>query len=301
MASFGRCFCTSRATATAFAVRPASSFEHDDAALRFDEIRLERQRLAQRLQRGVVVLGRHLGFGHAKQRNRRIRLQLDELVVARERLIRVARGELSAAPAPTGSPGRSGNAASASCAAATAFLASLVRSQCAISVSRGSTACRIGRDGLVDQRRDFVGRSAPLRAQFGEREQRPHVLRVLGQHRVEALLRVVRLLVGQIQARETSPPPGSTPGRAPSARSNCLRAPAMSPLPSRTTPRRLRGSGLFGCFFSSASMAASALSNSRACKRRPDQDQVGLRPRALGRCALRAPETPCPSRPSPGG
>ena len=202
MDSLGRCFCTSRAIATACEVRSASSFQHDNATLRLKQVRLERQRLAQGLQRRFLILGCHLSLGHAGAAAPETSAAAARVCCSSRAPDSCHRPRAGRAPSAMRISGRSGSAASAFCPAATAFFASLARSQCAISVNRGSTA--LGSAAMAFSIIDATSSAEPpfcARSSASARRA-SHVFRVLGKHCVEALLRFLRLLVRQIQTRE---------------------------------------------------------------------------------------------------
>ena len=131
-----------------------------------------------------------------------IRTQLGQLVVRRDRLIRSRRRPCTpgrrrpgsrdgpatprARPAPPRPPSSAPCCAGSGRSAPAAAPASVGFAATALPISAATSS----------------GDPPACARKLGEREQRLHVLRILGQDRVEALLRVLRLLVGEVQSRE---------------------------------------------------------------------------------------------------
>ena len=148
------------------------------------------------------------------------------------------------------------------CATSKASLLSLFRRCRSISSSRGLGS--LGLASMARFSRPATSSFAPPldNGQLRQRQQRLDVLRVLRQQALEALLRVVGLLVGHVQRRQAGR--GGKVARVDAQRLlEALACAGLSFCASWTRPRRLAASGLSGCLASSLSIAASALSNSR--------------------------------------
>ena len=172
--------------------------QHDQAPLGIQQVGFDFQRFAKALSGRVLVLGRHMRVRESDVPKSRPWLQFHHPPVAGQRLAHVAHRLLCAPQCVvhlrTVGQGRNGFKTCGH--RLTGFIAAQVKFNQQQSRRR---LARVFCDGAADQLRHLVDFGTSTGLQFGQREQRPHVLAVLRQQCLKAFAGFVGLLVAHVE------------------------------------------------------------------------------------------------------